>query len=159
MNSLIIAGNIIKRVFKSPKTIIGLLILPIVVVFIIVFALGSAKETTPKIGIVNLDDGFYSQNIIDYMEIQDIDLIFYTEDNYLNEVNNKTIDYVILIPKDFSTELSLGNKVNLIFTVNKKEDIQNEEQVMNQYLFSLYTEIASAKQIAQETGKDNRYSR
>jgi len=154
MNSLIIARNIIKRVFKSPKSIIGLLVLPIVVVFIIVFALGSAKETTPKIGIVNLDNGSYSQHIVDYIEIQDIDLTIYTEDNYLNEVKNKTVDYVIIIPKDFSTELSLGNKVNLIFTVNKKEDIQNDEQVMNQYLFRLYTAMASAKQIAQETGED-----
>ncbi len=154
MNSLIIASNIVKRVFKSPKTIIGLLVIPVILIVTIVFALNSSNDTAPpKVGVVDLDQAFYSQKVLDYINQQEVNVIQLTEDNYQDEVKNESVSYAIVIPRDLTSDLSQGREVNIkLYSRNK--DLENEKQAMNQFLSHLYSASISAKQISEETDTD-----
>jgi hypothetical protein len=68
MNSLLIAQNIIKRALKSGKELVLMLALPIMAIVLMTVLTGSQSARKVSTGIVNLDNGIYSQRLVSHMD-------------------------------------------------------------------------------------------
>lgn len=142
MNSLTIANNIIKRVFKNPKEIISLIIVPVILIIIISFGMGNVSNDKTLINIVNNDNGLYGDYIIDFLNSQEeINIIVHSSltqeeiDKLLESRNTSTL----IITKDFSNNLEVGNKVSMYFSSEENTiEIATLKQKLNQYVLTLY---------------------
>lgn len=155
MNSIIIAKNIIKRVLRGPKEIITIIIMPIVLITIIVFALGRTASSVPKAGIVVLDNGFYSTSLVDYIKKQNFKFTELNEKNYEAYLKQKKVNFVVIIPKGFSGNIDEGKMTGIDFySYNKDADIESFKQTINQYTLRLYRLRETAKIISEKTGRN-----
>lgn len=155
MNSIIIAKNIIKRVLRGPKEIITIIIMPVVLISIIVFAMGRTASSIPKAGIVELDNGFYSTSLADYIKKQNFKFIELNEKNYEAYLEQKKVNSIVIIPKDFSSYIDEGKVVGIDFYSNNKDaNIESFKQTINQYILRLYRLRETAGIISEETGRN-----
>lgn len=154
MNSFLIAKNIIKRVLRGPREIVTVIVMPVVIISIIVFALGKTADSVPKAGIVELDNGLYSTSLVDYMKKQDFEFIELNEKNYETLLKQKKVSFVVMIPKDFSRNIDEGKRTGIDFYSNDK-DVNTEKfkGLIDQYTLRLYRLRETAEIISAQTGR------
>lgn len=154
MNSLLIAKNIIKRVLRGPREIVTVIVMPVVLISIIVFALGKTADSVPKAGIIELDNGFYSTSLVDYMKKQDFEFIELNEKNYETLLKQKKVSFVVMIPKDFSRNIDEGKRTGIDFYSNDKDvNTENFKGLIDQYTLRLYRLRETAEIISAQTGR------
>lgn len=152
MNSLIIAKNIIKRVLKGPKEIITIIVMPVILISVIIFALGESGESIAKAGIVRLDNGFYSQSVVDYIKKQKVEALELNEKNYESALKQKKVNYVIIIPENFSSNIENGEETALNFYANSSDgNTESFKQGINQYMKRLYKLSLTAGIVSEST--------
>jgi ABC-2 type transport system permease protein len=155
MNSLLIAGNIIKRVLKGPREIIALIVMPVILVGVIVVALRGTSGTTLKAGIVELDKGYFSSQMADYIKKQNVKVVELNEGNYISSLKQKKVNFAVVIPKGFSDAIANGKKVDIDFYSGSSDaNIEGFKQLINQNMLRFYTVSETARTISSETGRD-----
>lgn len=155
MNSLLIAKNIVKRVLRGPKEIIAVIVMPVVLISIIVVALGRTASSVPNAGIVGLDNGFYSTSMVDYIKKQNVKVIELNEESYAAFLKQKKVSFVVVIPKDFSSNLDNGKKVDIDFYANNNDaSTESFKALINQYMIKLYRVSEMARIISEKTGSN-----
>ncbi len=139
MNSILIAKNIIKRVLKGPKEILTIIVMPVILISVIIFALGKAGESIPKVGLVKLDNGFYSQQLANYISKQNVEAVELDVKSYEKALKQKKVSFAIVIPESFTKAIENGSNVELDFYANTND--ANKESLkrgINQYITRLY---------------------
>jgi len=117
MNSLIIASNVIKRLFKEIQFINFLILFPILAGVLTLVMFG--KPSVLEIGVSNSLDN--DLGIISYIEEGDKYNINLLEERETEKrVKDKTLDLGLIFPNDF-TKGNLENKVKLIALKDKPE--------------------------------------
>ncbi|MBC7960924.1 MAG: ABC transporter permease [Vallitaleaceae bacterium] len=152
MNSLWIAQNILKRVFKSPKSIFALIILPVIVISIIVFALKDMEIEQPGIGVVNMDVGEMSNQLIQFIDKQNFQVELLSEDDYEQGVKTKKVSFGIRIPADFSQSIQAGRQTTVdLYYLQKNYSLSSFEQLINTFILQLYEKEKYVQTIALKT--------
>lgn len=156
MNSLLIAQNIIKRMFKSRREIIVMLVLPIVAIMIMTYFTGSDSTQKVKTGIVNLDSGKYSKGLLSKLrEQKNLEIYSMDKKDIHAEIEDSKAQVVLLIDNDFSKNIDAGKKVQIEFYSNgQNEATEKIKQQVNENIQQFYMISASAKDIAEKTGKN-----
>lgn len=155
MNNILIAKNIIKRVLRGPKEIITIILMPVVLISIIVIALGGVSGSITKAGILELDNGFYATTMVDYIKKQNVEVVKLNQENYEASINQRKVGFVVIIPKNFSSDINEGKIVEVDFyDVNMDSNTQSIKQLINQYVQKLYRIDETAKIISQKTSQD-----
>lgn len=156
MNSLLIAQNIIKRMFKSRREIIVMLVLPIVAIMIMTYFTGSYSTQKVKTGIVNLDSGKYSKELLSKLrEQKNLEIYSMDKKDIHAEIEDSKAQVVLLIDNDFSKNIDAGKKVQIEFYSNgQNEATEKIKQQVNENIQQFYMISASAKDIAAKTGKN-----
>lgn len=140
MNSLIIAQNIIKRVFKSPREILSLIVLPVLFIAGISFAMGYSSSPKTPVGVVVLDDGELSKKLVAYMDKQiDYKIVKLSEKNYIKPIQDKTVKMAVIIPDNFSADIEADKKVEIgFYSISKDLSSEALKQALNRYTSILY---------------------
>lgn len=155
MNSLLIAKNIIRRVLRGPREIITIIVMPIVLISIIVTALGKTAGSTPKVGIVELNNGFFTTSMVDYIKKQNVKVVELNEENYESSIKQKKVSSVFVIPENFSSDIDNGKMVNIDFYTNNNDaNTESFKGLINQYMIRLYRVSETAKVISEKTSRD-----
>lgn len=140
MNSLLIAGNIIKRAFRNKKELLILTLLPIVIIGMMTKL--SDTQITKKItnvGYINLDNGDLGVSLIDHLKgQQDINLVAIKENDIANSKSEK-VSFSLRIPRDFSKRINDKQMTKVTFNTSESslpyEDLKKQ---VNDYITSLY---------------------
>ncbi len=155
MNSLLIAGNIIKRTLKSRKELFIMLLLPIIAIVIMTYFTGSASISKINVGIVNMDKGLYSDKLIAQLgNEKNLALNNLEEKDIKATIQDSKDVSVIVIKNGFSEDIYSGKKVNVDFySDGTNENTEEIKQDVNQYISTLYMVSYSTKNLALKTGK------
>lgn len=141
MNSLLIAQNIIKRAFRSGKELILMMGLPIVAIILMTMLTGNQSAQKVPTGLVNLDNGMYSERLVNHISSQkDVKIVTLNKNNYMNAVKNGKSSILVLIPDSFSKDIESGKKTYVEFYSSSGMNVTYEKlkQEINQYILSLY---------------------
>lgn len=152
MNSILIAKNIIKRVLRGPKEIITIIVMPVILISVIIFVLGKSGESVTKAGIVRLDNGFYSQSMVDYIKKQKVEIVELNKENYESALKQKKVSYVIIMPENFSGDIENGKGTVLDFYANSSDgNTESFKQGINQYIKRLYSLSQTSEIVSKST--------
>lgn len=155
MNSLLIAKNIIKRVLRGPKEIIAIIIMPVVLISVIVFALGRSSTSIPKTGIVVMDNGFFTNTMVEFIKNQNVEVVELKEENFASALKSKGVSYVILIPENFSSDIDNGKKASIDFYANNEDaNTESFKQVINHHTLRLYNISETATKLSEQTSRN-----
>lgn len=155
MNSILIAGNIVKRAFKSRKELAVMLILPIVAVAIMTFMTGTPAMQKVSTGIVNLDGGKYSEKLISHIKGENsLNVITMNYDNVGEALKKSEVNIAIVIPSGFSNEIEKGNKVQVDFYNSKISEVSEKlRQDINRFITTIYLADEVSENISLASGK------
>lgn len=155
MNSILIAGNIIKRVLKGPKEILTIIIMPVILISIIIFALGRSGNSIPKAGVVRLDKGFYGQKLVEYINNQNVEAVELDEKSFEKALKQKKVSFVVVIPESFTRAVENNSNVELDFYTNSSDgNTESLKQGMNQYITRLYKMDKVSEIISDKTNEN-----
>lgn len=129
MNSLIIACNLLRRIFAERKGWITHIVLPIASVSIILGIIGSwqGNGKTP-IAVANEDGGVFGTWISEQLDTEQFEPIFVEEAELRELVLEGDLSLGIIIPKDFSASLLEGEAlpVQHIYMYKTEKGVQLE---------------------------------
>jgi ABC-2 type transport system permease protein len=129
MKTLSIALKDLQILFKDRGTVFQLFILPLL--FIVVFsgalgAIGKSGEVVlPQLGVVNLDGGAAAQTLLSKIEA-DGSLVVqtYSQEEAQSLLDKNELDFIILIPVDFTSGIEKSQSVTLRLITGSNTDPQ-----------------------------------
>ena len=154
MNSLFIAVNIVKRVLKSPMTVIAMILLPLILIFTILVAMKDVPASKPEAAIVDLDGGALGIKVAEYIGMN-YEIVKVKEKNIADLVRDKKASFAVVIPKGFSEGIVEGREISIDFYMNGDDaGSASFSQSLNQYVSSLRDSYGAAEIIAGITGAE-----
>ncbi len=153
----------IKQLRRDKKNLFFILLFPAIfmLIFSIAFTGSSLDDTTVNMGVLNLDDGNYSSDLI--TAIEDIELN--SNKSMFNIVNvssekeantllqDQTISTLLIIPKDYSSKMGNFTTVDELATVTIKGDPTSTEYGIAQGVLSSVLAEYSSQIQEQVTGE------
>lgn len=136
MNSLIIATNNIRRLFREIHSIVFLLILPILG-GLWTISLVSFYDVT-KLGInMDLPSSHKLHEIIS--QTGKFSLNYYKEDEILKKIKNKELDIGIIMPENYEKLILVNNKVNVkILSLENNSNVIQVRAIVEEYMQASY---------------------
>ena len=144
----------IKQLIRDKKNLFFILLFPAIfmLIFSIAFTGSAIEDTTVNMGILNLDEGNHSTDLIN--TIEDVELNSNTSMfNIINVSNEKeannllqdqSISTLLIIPKDYSSKIGNFTTVNELATITIKGDPTSTEYGIAQgVLSSILAEYSS----------------
>lgn len=140
MNSLLIAGNIIKRAFRNKKELLILTLLPILIIGMMTQLSNQQGTKITEVGYINLDNGNLGASLINHLKSQkNISLVAMAEKDISNTLTSKKVSFSLLIPEDFSMCINEKQMTTITFHPNESSLFyESLKQTVNQYIASLY---------------------
>ena len=155
MNSMIIAVNIVKRVLKSPMTVIAMILLPLILIFTILVAMKGVPASMPEVAVVDLDGGALGIKVVEYIGMQNFEVVKANEKNCADLVRNKKASFAVVIPKEFSEDIAEGRVTAIDFYMNENDTGSGSfSQSLNQYVSGLQAAYGAAGTIVGSKGGD-----
>lgn len=142
MNSILIAANIVKRVFKSPMTVAAMIILPLILIFTILVAMKGVPASKTKVGVSDLDGGALSIKVVEYITKQNMEVVKTNERDSAELVRNKKVSFSLVIPKGFSDGILQGHGTAIDFYINEDDAASLDfSRSLNQYVSGLQRDL------------------
>jgi ABC-2 type transport system permease protein len=115
MNSFFIAVNMMKRVVARKKGWIYYVILPILFISIAISVLGQQNGENVTVGIVNQDRGDFSNYLLNHLNgLENTKVqLFHSEMELKEKVSHETIDAGLVIPADYTDNLTEDKSTKL----------------------------------------------
>ncbi|MFD3156235.1 ABC transporter permease [Haloimpatiens sp. FM7330] len=137
-NIFLIMKNILKQAFRKKSNIITFMFLPILGVFISL-GLNNTGASYTKVGIVNLNNTYLSKDMIKSIDENKNFIIREVEEEKIeNNLLNKRVDCVLVIPKNFDKSIYEGNLKQLeVVSIRGKDVTAWIENYANYYLDTL----------------------
>lgn len=155
MNSLLIASNIVRRVFKSPKTLMAMILLPLVLIFFMIAAMGGIPAAKPKAALADLDGGAAAGKVAEYIRGMNYEIDAADAGDLSRMVENKKADVGIVIPQGFSAGLINGPaKTPELYFTGSDTASAGFIRELDQYLYILGGAYAAAGAIPGLEGPD-----
>lgn len=153
MNNLmaLFANNIKLTILKKKKFFALLVLAPIIFLIIYSKLMTGGSSTSIKIGLVNPSNTVASNAIVSSLKSNNmIQLINMNEDNIQSDINNKTIDFALVIPAGFENNILHGTESGLTIKAQDENDSYKAiEPVVN-------SEINNLKYIANASNGDEK---
>ena len=150
----IIAEKDLKIVMRDRNAIILMFFLPMIIISVAGLALGGEFSEDIRIDllVVDLDNGEISREFIEFLEdinILDVDM----ESNEFaarDRVKNQEYGRVVIIPRDFTGNIMIGQNSELLIVSDPTEDSQNTivEKIVEGYASRLSTNVVAVKTVA-----------
>lgn len=132
-----------KRILKLKKSIISMLILPIVVSILVGYV--NFNWTTPKIAIIDYDKTEVTNNLINNMN-EDYKIIHIDKSGIEDELSSGKIQYALVLDKGFTNEIITGKKLSINSYFDKDSNIYSViNDKVNSYLKNVVNVAAKAK--------------
>lgn len=155
MNSLLIAANIVKRVLKSPMTVIAMIVLPIVLIFTILAAVKEPSAPRPKAGVADMDGGTPGAKVAEFLGAQGLEVVPANGKDPDRMIRNKKASVVVVIPEGFSEAIAKGERTAVRYYMNAEDaGAAGLIQSLNRYISGLRASYAAAEAIARSKGGD-----
>lgn len=140
MNSLLIAGNIIKRAFRNKKELLILTLLPILIIGMMTKLSNHQDTKITYVGYINLDNGNLGASLINHLKGQEnISLVAMEEKDISNTLTSKRVSFSLLIPEDFSRSINEKQLTKITFHPSESSLLyESLKDTVNQYIASLY---------------------
>lgn len=126
----------LKRMFKDPKMLIGILLAPLIIIGI--FALiGSNGYSTQKIAIniVDEDNTPISKKLIATLESDStLDIKFTSREDAYSDIENKYSFFAIIIAQDFSKDISSSKKPNIEILRGDNTPYFSQHKIINSFI-------------------------
>lgn len=138
-NSVLIALNNIKLIFKKRSSVFSLILLPIIIFLVISSLFNGSGEAKIKVALVNHDSSELSVNIIQYLEATDKFQFINTSNDQVNDlVIKRKADCAIVIPADFEKSIIQGNFKNLkLVSIKGQDATELIKNYINNYINNL----------------------
>ncbi|MDF2882541.1 MAG: ABC-type multidrug transport system, permease component [Clostridiaceae bacterium] len=122
-NSVLIAINNIKLIFKRKSAVFSLIILPIIIFLVVASLYSGVDNSKIKVALVNNDSSILSSNMVKYLETTNKFQFINVTSNQINDlVTKRKVDCAILIPGDFEESILKGNFKDLKLVSIKGQD-------------------------------------
>lgn len=155
MNSLLIASNIVKRVFKSSKTLGAMIILPLVLIFFIIAAMGGMPASKTKVALADLDGEAVAAKVAGYIQGLDYEIVAADAGELPRMVESRKAGFGIVIPPGFSAGLQGGQTKTLEYYFSGGDAASaGFIRQLDQYLYGLGGAYAAAGVISGLKGAD-----
>lgn len=111
---MIVFGNILKRILKSKVQFLAIIVVPVIFLSMIAYNVNSDKKKL-KISVIDNDKTNYSAMIIDSIdaEVKLEDNTEKTKEDIKDRIVNGTLDYALIIPENFTSDVIKGKDVSL----------------------------------------------
>lgn len=138
-NSILIAANNIKLIFKKKSTIFSFIILPIIMFLVLTSLYSGVSNTKIKIALVNNDSSELSANMIKYLETTgSFQFVNAKNEQITDLVTKRKVDCAIIIPGDFEETIINGNFKGLnVVSIKGQDTTEIIKNYINYYIKNL----------------------
>lgn len=138
-NSILIAANNIKLIFKKKSTIFSFIILPIIMFLVLTSLYSGVSNTKIKIALVNNDSSELSANMIKYLETTgSFQFVNAKNEQITDLVTKRKVDCAIIIPDDFEETIINGNFKGLnVVSIKGQDTTEIIKNYINYYIKNL----------------------